>query len=75
MPRGGARPGAGAKPKPPEQLRVRVEVRLPPAAAEALRRLQLLSGDSQANIVAAALEAYEAACTRPRRKRKHAVVA
>lgn len=60
---------------PARERRVQVAMRLPPAAVEALRRLALLSGASQSDVVAAALEHYERACTRPQRKRKHAVVA
>lgn len=60
MPRGGARPGAGAKPLPLEQHRVPVTVRLPPASASRLRTLGELTGESQADLVAAAMRAYDA---------------
>jgi hypothetical protein len=60
MPRGGARPGAGAKPLPVEQHRVAVTVRLPPASASRLRALGELTGESQADLVHAALRDYDA---------------
>lgn len=74
MPRGGARPGAGAKPKPPEEHRVPVKVTLPPASAALLRALAALTGDSQADVIVAALERYDAYVRKPPRKRVHAVV-
>lgn len=75
MPRGGKRPGAGAKSLPAGEHRVPVAVRLPPASAALLRALAELTGESQADVVAAALERYEAWVRRPPRKRVHAVVA
>jgi uncharacterized protein with PhoU and TrkA domain len=74
MPRGGARAGAGAKPLPAGEHRVLVAVRLPPASAALLRALADLTGESQADVLVAALERYEAWVRKPPRKRVHAVV-
>lgn len=74
MPRGGKRLGAGAKPLPAEQHRVAVTVRLPPASAALLRALADLTGESQGDVLVAALERYDAHVRRPPRQRGHAIV-
>ena len=75
MPRGGARPGAGGKALPEGERRELVAVRLPPATVATLRALAALQDESQADVIVAALERYDAYVRRPARKRKHAVVA
>lgn len=50
---------SGPKPLPPEERRVLVAVRLPPASAERLRALALATGDSQSDVIAHALDLYE----------------
>jgi predicted transcriptional regulator len=60
--RGGARPGAGRKPLPPHLRRavVRLDVRVSPAVAAKLDELSDRLGASQAEVIAAALDALEA---------------
>lgn len=50
----------GPKHKPPDELRVLVAVRLPPAAAEQLRAVALATRRSQSDVISAALERYAA---------------
>ena len=56
------------------ERRVSVAVRLPPATAARLRALADLTDESQADVVVAALERYDAYVRRVPRKRVSAVV-
>ena len=49
------RPWAPGKPLPSGERRVLVAVRLPPAAVEQLQALALSTGQSQSDVIAAAL--------------------
>ena len=77
MPRGRNRAPTGGRfaAVPEDERRELVAVRLPRASAALLRALADLSSESQSDVIAAALERYDAYVRRPPRKRVHAVVA
>lgn len=61
---------SGPKPKPPEELRVLVAVRLPPAAVDQLRALATVLDMSQSDVIAGALALLDADQRKPAPKRK-----
>lgn len=66
----------GPKPKPPDELRTLVAVRLPPAVVEQLKALAVVLDLSQSDVIAAALALLDADQRKPAPRRKtRAIVA